>query len=215
MSQPFVFVNYANPLQSKDRAKRHIISRHIGRYYRNRSGPSRSKALLDAETPTPVEDSTSTPSNSPLRGQLVHIAPHRHGNGRGMRPNFWDQELIPRPTKLESQLGVPAHDAENLAALFDFYLAQQEDTKASAQDAEDRKPRQALGIPKILGQGRVDPFARFPIDENYQHVHFAVDYGMNTTLACGMISLNLCRSNGAILAGASPGATLEVICANR
>lgn len=180
MSSPFVFVNYENPAQSKDRAKRQIISTHIGRFYRNRSGPSQRKEQRKDHR-VRKDASNYFPTDVSAEAGLIYASPHRNATGRDSRHTFLQWQHIPRPHKGLDTPSTPPHDLGSLTQVLDYHLKQQKGRQTEEEEELQKgtppRPDRQPGPLSVIGQGRVDPFAEFAVEEDYSQIHLGIDYG--------------------------------------
>jgi hypothetical protein len=90
---------------------------------------------------------------------------------------------IPRPHKeVQRSPTPPIHDLQSSMPLLDYYLELRQQSRESEVDTPDRDTPQrspsSLPSPRdLLGQGRVDPFVTFAVDEDYSPIHLGIDYG--------------------------------------
>ncbi|KAJ9607353.1 hypothetical protein H2200_008426 [Cladophialophora chaetospira] len=182
MSTPFIFVNYDNPSQTKDRAKRQIISSHIGRFYRNRSGPSRRKENPTANNLAPEHDIDQLSAGTPAREGQAPGFPHHGLVVQGPRHRFVEQQRSPRPQEEVYRSPSPTYDLESLMPLLDYHLEQQKIREAEGNGGKPNESRlRSVWKPcplTLVGQGRVDPFATYAVDEDYSQIHLGIDYGV-------------------------------------
>ena len=194
MPIPIAFVNYDNPSQIKDRAKRQIVSSHIGKFYRNRSGPSSRKVYA---TQVPQVDDTE-PEPCPSASTLDHAnfeetqnvstlqrsprpAPRqRRSFDRGLRDRFLQWHHGPQPHLIAPLVDTPKQYYEY--AFPELHNAPEwprceEETEHVQPEYEAQEHAWPTSPLSVLGQGRVDPFAQFAVEEDYTFIHADIDYG--------------------------------------
>lgn len=204
MRKALVFVNYEHPSHIKDRTHRHIVSTHTGKYSQQLlrstqsapapqrhvedSGPATtygstysqphvlSQDVQPAQAPSDnvVQASQRSPSRHGLivreRRRCVFSWHHRHHNQRSASHNAqWEPYHTPTSPK--------SHQPPEPPVIGKDY-----------NTIRQRVSSTVRGIPRsesplsLLGQGRVDPFARFAIDEDYSYLHEVIDHGQPSLL---------------------------------
>lgn len=185
MSKPLVFVNYEDPSQIRSRTHQHTVSTHTGKYsqelLRSRQRARQENQNLNRNSATcprsvgsqDTQDRVSVASSS--RDQLVlnvrRGEPKPRTKRRGQpKWRHWDGELI--ITDINKSAGLESHLLINNGKL----SSGQQQELIWISSVNTQGPR------SLLGQGRVDPFARFAVDEDHSALHAICDHGTFGTM---------------------------------
>jgi hypothetical protein len=178
MDCPFVFVNYENATQIKDRARRQIISTHIRRFHRNRARPSRKKDRRSRNLPTSQDNANPFSTNSLYDASLVRASTYRRGDRKGLKYAAPQRQHVPRAhEEIEGASVSLLRDPQSSMHPFDGNPELQQQTCESEPDTSTRGANLQLSPRDLLGQGRVDPFVAFAVDEDYSQICLGIDYG--------------------------------------
>lgn len=224
MSKKLVFLNYNNPAELKDRDNQRIVNSHVGKYHRNRSKPAqRAKQHLEHHTLFASEhgdkrmqelelelgldsgDSSQAGSESSMTGRNVasslrnptsraHEFKWRtQSSGRGVREHV---QIL----SMSDQGDYVPYAPQML--LEDLQVADENLQEDETDDEDVLHESLQFPIFSRLGQGRVDPFATYPVNDNTMQIHALVDFGMITlpfTTSQTNTSSQLCRISGRVL----------------
>lgn len=201
MRKTLVFVNYEHPSQIRDRTRRHIVSTHTGKYSQEllRGGRPTGGHERDARESGITNEETSAcrqPRPSCQSPQLAKVPPRRVRRAgscspfrRGMiirekrRCLFsWqtrDQRLSTSPS-----VATRHQYSQQVSPTSDQWTGSVKDDNAIGKEMAwtvkgSSRPQSPLSI---FGQGRVDPFARFAVDEDYTPFREAIGHGQSWLL---------------------------------
>lgn len=171
-AQVFSFVNARSFEETRSLRARHEVSRHIGKYHRNRSKPSQqdslSKSSLRVFKLTTSNNDSDAESTSPVASS--------------------SRMSTRKESSFENYLAQDSH--ESACTLSDCEEADESHTSWSSSLVHDHDKKrcsaslrrvQDLRSPELqthlLSQNRVDPFANYPAKDSRFHVSLILDHG--------------------------------------
>jgi hypothetical protein len=198
MRKTLVFVNYEHPSHIKDRTHRHIVSTHTGKYSQQllRSSQSATARQRHVQNSGPATTYSSTYSQPPVLDQDVQPAqtpsddavqasqrsPSRHGlivrEKRRCVFNWHNRHHNQRSASHNAEWE-PYHTATSPKSYKQPVIGKNESSIRKRVSSSLRDIPRSQSPLSLLGQGRIDPFARFAVDEDYSYLHEVLDHGQS------------------------------------
>lgn len=199
MGKTLVFVNYEHPSQITDRTHRHIVSTHTGKYSQQllRSGQlatARQRHVEDGGPATTYDSSTysqphaldedvqpaQTPPNDVV--QVSQRPPSRHGlivRERRRCVFNWHNRHHNQRSASHNAEGEPYHTPTLPKSSKPPVIGKNDNTIRNRVSSSLRAIPRSQSPLSLLGQGRVDPFVKYAVDEDYYYLHEVMDHGQS------------------------------------
>lgn len=191
MPKTLVFVNYEHPSHIKERSRRQAVSQHTGRYSqqllrtRYTHAPHKehikdSSVYFQPRVIGPVVQPAQA-----LTNDIVHVSP-RPLSRQGLivrekrRCVFnWQFRHLKQPSAPHNA-DWASYDNSPCPKSHELPVTGKADETESGRDSTPfRRLSQSQSPLSLLGQGRIDPFARFAINEDDSHIHELIDHGQS------------------------------------
>jgi len=191
MPNTLVFVNYAHPAHIKERSRRQAVSQHTGKYsqqlqrtrYADTIFQKHTKDKSDYSEPRAL-DPVVQPAQAPAY-DIVHVS-HRPPSRQGLIVREKRRCVFSWQFKHRNQL--PAPHTPDWASYGNSPSPKSQERPITREVSGMRSNQDFTPTRDILrsqsplsplGQGRIDPFAKFAINEDHSHVHELIDHGQS------------------------------------